>query len=453
MPSSNSPYVGSVARSCTAGASVRSVVYGTKVEDVFAHGEDTGEGQEDHDDDMRIRAKEILEIPMCANCVVEVELDSLDQKTVVQKALRRVDKSDGGMSRNRWEKREGIVTRSAMGHIKRVPSKMSRVPEEAAALSHTRPRSSRMAGDGTVSGSGESGDDGGECIVPLDSVIYASMLDPLGLSAFKPSPTKPIPRWMQMLPNQRRPPAQTERRPRSILDEHFRDVSSASAKDSQASDLNTVCPTSPEPEARRPLTPTRSSPRRSRTEGSVSSHHSEYDELPQISITVPRGRTISFVTNEPLKRPSSRVLNQGSSEEQSDKSSRPSSPRLHSRSSSPLPEQVISHLQRIVRRTPPPQSKEYLNLYKPTQGTGQSSSNLSMAMPGRKRGRHVDPMEIPHVADLLRRNSRSSVSSPHLSDDQATASPNKGQRDESTGSRRKVVQAELKRLFRGGAAS
>ncbi len=66
-------------------------------------------------------------------------------------------------------------------------------------LSKDRPR--RFQTDGT--GSGDSAEDvfaWSPCPAPLASAIYLSIADPLGQPAFKPSRTKPVPRWMQLLP-------------------------------------------------------------------------------------------------------------------------------------------------------------------------------------------------------------------------------------------------------------
>lgn len=63
-----------------------------------------------------------------------------------------------------------------------------------------------------------------DCLVPLDSAIYVSLLDPLNTPTFKPSPTKPIPAWMQLLPKQQTSSSNQvlKTRPRSILDAYFR---------------------------------------------------------------------------------------------------------------------------------------------------------------------------------------------------------------------------------------
>jgi hypothetical protein len=48
--------------------------------------------------------KEVTEVPLCAACVVEVEVDGVtDQNVVVKRGLRRVEKVDGGLTRKRWE--------------------------------------------------------------------------------------------------------------------------------------------------------------------------------------------------------------------------------------------------------------------------------------------------------------------------------------------------------------
>lgn len=51
--------------------------------------------------------REVLEAPLCAACVVEVEDDGVGEEEVVRRALRRVDRVDFGVTRRRWEVREG----------------------------------------------------------------------------------------------------------------------------------------------------------------------------------------------------------------------------------------------------------------------------------------------------------------------------------------------------------
>ncbi|KAK8873262.1 hypothetical protein PGQ11_003776 [Apiospora arundinis] len=483
-----------------------------------------------------------MDVPLCANCVVEVEMDSLDRKTVVQKALRRTDKIDGGLNRKRWERKEGALSRSATGQIRRVPSKMSRVAEEPASI-RTRPRSKRIiAADGA--GSGESaGSDQGDCVVPLDSTIYISILDPMGEPAFKPSPTKPIPKWMQRSSTQQHMQRQAEPRPVSILDDHFQDVVSTSAKAATPPEPpKTVCPTTPSPPPPRLRTsPRRSNPWHTRISGNKARDQVKGD-TPQTSLTIPTHKT-SFVTSPPLKRPSSRVTTQTVSEESPytyysqkqtaeyeypdlylpsqvrrvrggtshiDKgpttaanyqvpspqtvtppprrahtsSSEPdmgngnddkggSSPRsgsrsrtpignLLNRSSSPLTESIISGLQRIVARsrTPPPQSKEYLTLYRPTTATVSSSrsprgtrardrdvtnSSPSIGVAGRKRARRVEREEFDHMI-----RSQQVLDAQGDDDDgrEDAGSPSRGRQLKTK--RKSSLQVELRKLFSRG---
>lgn len=67
-------------------------------------GVDDGDGDDEDVGFGRGRGREILEIPMCANCVVECENDEEDK--LVEKALTRIDLADGGMSRSRWNARK-----------------------------------------------------------------------------------------------------------------------------------------------------------------------------------------------------------------------------------------------------------------------------------------------------------------------------------------------------------
>jgi hypothetical protein len=444
------------------------------------------------------RTKEIVEIPLCANCVVETETD--DQQTLVQKALRRIDKSDGGLSRNRWQAMEGAAGRSGQGRTRRATGTISRVVGDAG---HPRPYISRLAADGVGD---EPGHDGGNyCNVPPDSTIYVSIHDPLGLPAFKPSPTKPIPRWMQPpwmlnLPNQHQPSRAVEPRPCSILNEHFGDVSSASARRVHFAELDTVCPTAPATAPDQyPSSEWR--PREnglSRGQKVIPVHNTS-------GVAVPRGPNISFVTSPPLMRPSSRVnrpssrlnspnptyghsLSRSTSpfpippRRSSQKSPLPSicgasscSPSAQSsdrtmpcqRSTSPravASESALSRGRAWMRRTPPPQSKEYLDLYQPTQsgsGSGtmarEGSANVrrataSIAIAGRKRGRVVGNWDGPQAqagAEAVRSQNRDQGgnqegSNVHGQDSGEIRSSHSGS------FKRSSLHADLRRLFGWG---
>jgi hypothetical protein len=144
-----------------------------------------------------------------------------------------------------------------------------------------------------------------DCQVPLESAIYVSILDPSGEPAFKPSPTKPIPRWMHP------PPAahvassaisQAEHRPVSVLDEHF----GRSARGSPDS-ISTICPSKSQSRPRSPL-PAMSIQGQSQSRlRDTSPSPSMISILPDMEPVQLDHKAVSFVSAEPVKRPSSRL--------------------------------------------------------------------------------------------------------------------------------------------------
>ncbi|KAI1800631.1 hypothetical protein F4811DRAFT_566760 [Daldinia bambusicola] len=373
--------------------------------------------------------RELEEVPTCANCAVECEIEGRDggQGAVLQNALRRVDESDGGLANARWARIGGqVVGRRAVGEIKRVPVATSKPVQSPSSLGrsrwsiqggrrtshdpHASSSSSHLPVDGTLSGPDESGNDKGDFVDPPEPIIYVSIFDPINKPAFKPSPTKPIPQWMRWLPSQRE--RRPETRPRSILDEYF-PPSPAEMDTASTPKLPIICPTSPLP-----------NPMYSAATPRPSDHYrtpqsSESSRLIKSTIAALKGP--SFVLDEPLKRPSSRVAYRSTPT-----SSRPvmsgyippshfateaeaeallsprsrtpaaSRPLASPRPPSPLTEQVAAHLRRFARRTPPAQSREFLNTYhyhhrNPNQQrpTITKPTTPSVAVPGRKRERGV----------------------------------------------------------------
>jgi hypothetical protein len=49
------------------------------------------------------KGREVAEAPLCAVCVVEAEIDDLDEDDILHRGLRRIDGVDGGVTRKRWE--------------------------------------------------------------------------------------------------------------------------------------------------------------------------------------------------------------------------------------------------------------------------------------------------------------------------------------------------------------
>lgn len=215
----------------------RRVVEGVTVEELFKEEEGANN-----------KAKEVDEIPLCAKCVAEVVIGNdgrVDEEHLVPMALDRVEQFDGGLSRRRWEARHaGPATCGA-----------DRVVRQ------------------------DTGEGGG---ARAPSPIYVSMHDPLGQPAFRRSPTKPIPSWMQYLPNQRsEKPAEIEPRPVSVLDDYF-SPSESSVVDSD--DVEELPPPVP-PHKVSPVRPT-----------------------PPTYTPVKMSRPFTLIAEEPVQRPSSSKL-------------------------------------------------------------------------------------------------------------------------------------------------
>jgi len=76
----------------------RAIYQGVRVKELFQGGETEESGRDG------CGGKEVNEVPLCAACVVEVEIDGVKEESVaVRRGLRRVEKVDGGLTRKRWE--------------------------------------------------------------------------------------------------------------------------------------------------------------------------------------------------------------------------------------------------------------------------------------------------------------------------------------------------------------
>ncbi|KAI0602958.1 hypothetical protein F4775DRAFT_598136 [Biscogniauxia sp. FL1348] len=391
----------------------RAVAVGPPAGDLFRDEDEKGGGE-------RARAKEIEEIPMCGHCVVACEVDSLDREQRAQRALRGVDMADGGLSRKKWERERererradgsAVVSRKATGAIRRVPGKISRAvegvstryqqpPPQSSPPRGRIPHQSHLTGDGTLSGQTGSNDSAVHCVVPLDSTIYVSLFDPTDGPSFKPSPTKPIPRWMRMLPGQRTQYRKRQPRPRSILDAHFRPSSSTMSVKSPPLILcptTTVTTTTTKPSVVPPLVPastTRSTPptprrsplshlrlRRRKSRESMSSHFSELETSPDpgtrplaaLSASSSSFRGHSFVADEPLQRPLSHVARrQNRDDDDADEATlpHPTAKGSHGAGASSPPQAPSPQI------TPPAQSTEFLCLYRSRQQQQQQQKGV-----------------------------------------------------------------------------
>lgn len=223
---------------------------GVKVEELF-------EDEDDENESAGSNAKEVDEIPMCAKCVIEVVGDGNDGKAdeehLIPMALERVEQFDGGLSKGRWEMiHKNLATSGTAGG-------------QISSLKHAAEVDERRA----------------------PSPIYVSLHDPLGQPAFRHSPTKPIPSWMQYLPNQRSntPMGDIEPRPASLLDDYF--------SPSESSVVGSDAEVSPPPP---PVVPPYKVPLKS--------------TLPTYT-PVQMPRPFTFIAEEPVQRPSSSKLDPG----------------------------------------------------------------------------------------------------------------------------------------------
>ncbi|KAI1127645.1 hypothetical protein F5Y10DRAFT_292674 [Nemania abortiva] len=181
--------------------------------------------------------RQILNIPMCVNCAVACEND--DKDTLMRKALGRIDVADGGLSRQRWTalKKTNILTPLAEQCQLGGDSSMDMPELSDIPLTITTQNEGQGQGELKARDEGESENENEttiaklhyrrskdprfaelECVVPLESSVYVSILDPLNAPAFRPCPAKPLPEWMRLLPAKN---CREETRPRSILDIHF----------------------------------------------------------------------------------------------------------------------------------------------------------------------------------------------------------------------------------------
>lgn len=392
-------------------------------------------------------ANEIEDIPLCANCLIGTKDD--DPDTVVQKAIRRIDKTDGGLSRNRHQREAASAIGTRLGTVCRATYRTPELSEPPPTLL----ASSGLTTDGVV----DRTRDNGCCMVPLDSTIYINIHDPIGLPAFKPSPTKPVPQWMQppwmkVLPSQHKPPKAVEPRPRSILDDHFSDVSSASAEHPCPTEPYTVCPTTVQTRTRVVSLRERGDLADQEDDAGNLLTHNDILALRYSPITIPRGPKFSCVTSEPLKRPSSRIIHYNSGTTSSSPTTQDIVPfffespypipprstsvrsleqpnsstaaqsneeptedytpvRLNPQDRSPSPQTGVTfHVRSKMHRTPPPQSREYLDLYKPLQTSANviKTGTASIAVAGRGRVRRIGNWEKKQpLVEISRRDSRS----------------------------------------------
>ncbi|KAG8665593.1 hypothetical protein FPOAC2_10670 [Fusarium poae] len=337
----------------------RAIYQGVRIQDLFR---DEEEIERDG-----CGGKEVDKVPLCAAYVVEVEVDGVtEESTVVNRGLRRVEKVDGGLTRKRWEANNN--------------------ERNSKSVSSWQPPIYRT-GDGVTGDEGISSNFSSNSRDTSKSVIWVDIFDPINGPSFKPSPLKPIPLFMQR-------PASPIREPHrrvTAIDTHLqappylRKPRSApgsayprSLEESTISDHQSMRQRSPSPSvldaSRSPMPRREYGDRPSSPE--VLKNCTKDDELSEVR----HRQAVSWVREEPLKRPSSRLapsrhsdLNRSEATtsayrtppEYPDQVLRTPYPLPLStaRTARPLPSQLTSHSQRSANTAP--QSSEYLDRYQP----------------------------------------------------------------------------------------
>ncbi|KAH7360531.1 hypothetical protein BKA65DRAFT_187319 [Rhexocercosporidium sp. MPI-PUGE-AT-0058] len=180
---------------------------------------------------------ELEDIPMCRVCKVETVGESPSR--VLERGLDTVTKSDGGLSRSRLDMLSSTKDRIsvepwvASRSLAKEPPKIKEAAQTEEGLKrfafcrsncHTseplnvedtkllleNAASMGISEDGSIDDSHSHGDtemlDLGfaKASTSPDAaapVVYVSVLDPIGEPAFRPSKTKPLPKWMNLLPS------------------------------------------------------------------------------------------------------------------------------------------------------------------------------------------------------------------------------------------------------------
>ncbi|ROV89534.1 hypothetical protein VSDG_08537 [Cytospora chrysosperma] len=204
------------------------VARGVTVGELFADGDDGGDGADGS------KGREVDEVPLCGKCAGEVARDRAGDEQLVPMALGRIDRFDGGLSRRRWEAGMGRPPQRQAAAVEGEDARGARAghrsAEEAAGTrggraqgAATGPRDHHHQRFETSTTTSACPPDRAEqpdrCRAA--SPVYVSMHDPVGEPSFRPSRTKPIPKWMQQLPSQRQCARDRIDRPSSIVDDYF----------------------------------------------------------------------------------------------------------------------------------------------------------------------------------------------------------------------------------------
>ena len=333
------------------------------------------------------RGLEIFEPPLCAACVVDMEVNGLSTEDAIEKGLRVVDDRDGGVTRRRKELK--------MGRDLRIDGEDDR---------------NRVRSDPLTTGT---------------ETIWVNIFDPVNGTSFQPRPLKPIPLFMQV--GQQKSLANARGFERTAAQRCIAPNPAMSRSNSTPPVLACSTPLTDSTDA---YDSTLTQP-----ETSIPDGHQESRVTTDLFKWMPEHQGISFVVEESLKRPSARFHCPRPHEETATmltpKYPNPLMQSLYQASppsTSSLPCQLTTMPSRTLR------SSEYLERYQPVMLTTTPSARLTS---------DIDPAS-PSSKDLLHPRSdfdKSSSSGTACEIGEGLASETKDQR--------RGVGAELRRFFTG----
>ncbi|KAI5465481.1 hypothetical protein BGZ63DRAFT_399942 [Mariannaea sp. PMI_226] len=362
--------------------------------------------------------REVLEAPLCAACVVEMEMDGVrEENMLVQRGLRRMDKVDGGLTRARWEAKRGAAHAHARRPLK-VTTKLIVLESHAGTDNDNYQPDSRecpiKGGDGAGSELSDTITEHQAPDAPFETIIWVDIFDPINNPSFKPAPLKPIPMFMQQgsaptLGGQhRRSAVDVDSQPSSTLQDRVSTICATDSISQATAELAArsivPCHVKQNTSSSQYLSPQTASPRRPMSPNygplSQSSSKEWVDDVGPLPLE-PKRQPFAVIREEPLKRPSSRLAPRAmrGAEITFPHRMSPEYTRLFSqlpyqrplsvaRAVSPLPSQLHSQSQRLTGSTPP-QSSEYLERYRPV-----------MAQVSRKTPSMMEPKPSPAYISL-----------------------------------------------------
>lgn len=235
-------------------------------------------------------AGEVFETPLCANCVVETEIDEVAEAEVLRKGLRRIEKTDGGVTKQRYKARGA----NQAGTPKLEP---------------------KLEGDGT---GGDGCSPSSSIYIQRPNTIWVNICDPIDGPTFETSPLKPIP-WFMQQPNWVNTDA---RHPAFCREPTLSNPLLSRSLEGWSSDTgpSSICPSGQStPRAIHPQSDFRSPPKdpstaAPRLEGVIHDakdldlHEADYFSHAEPLRPLAFRRKPAYITEEPLQRPSSRLV-------------------------------------------------------------------------------------------------------------------------------------------------